>query len=40
MKDYSLKSGEHQTGSTVADIRRDPTVRYELAVSMIAESLP
>lgn len=40
MKDYSLLSGERQTGRTVAEIRRDHTVRYEFAVRMIGASLP
>lgn len=35
LKDYSLHSGERQTGSSLIDIRRDHTVRYELAVQLL-----
>lgn len=33
MKDYSLQGSELQTGSPVAEIRRDHTLCYETAVS-------
>jgi len=35
-KDYSLHSGERQTGRTLQDIRRDHVARYELAERIIA----
>lgn len=35
-KDYSLHSGERQTGCTLQDIRRDHVARYELAERIIA----
>lgn len=42
-KDFSLHSGERQTGKSVLEIRRDHTVRYELAEELIrkhAQSKP
>ncbi|WP_160173999.1 class I SAM-dependent methyltransferase [Endozoicomonas montiporae] len=36
-KDYSLHSGERQTGIALEDIRLDHTVRYELAKKVIKE---
>lgn len=36
-KDFSLHSGERQIGRSLADIRRDHTVRYDLAVSLMRE---
>lgn len=34
-KDYSLQSGERQTGRTLDDIRKDHAYRYELASDLI-----
>ena len=34
VKDYSLHSGERQIGRDVGDIRRDHTLRYDLAVEL------
>lgn len=34
-KDYSLQSGERQTGRTLDEIRKDHTFRYELAADLI-----
>jgi SAM-dependent methyltransferase len=36
-KDFSLHSGERQTGRSLPDIRRDHIVRYDLAVHLIRE---
>ena len=39
-RDWSLRSSERQTGSTLADIRFDHRVRYELAADRLLERLP
>ena len=36
-KDFSLHSGERQTGRNLHDIRRDHTVRYDLALELLRE---
>lgn len=36
-KDFSLFSGERQTASTVKEIRKDHTIRYDLAIQFIKD---
>jgi SAM-dependent methyltransferase len=38
-KDYSLQSGERQTGKSASEIRYDHIARYRLAADYLAESL-
>ena len=39
-KNYSLNSGERQTGEILQNIRQDHIARYELAANIIKEFFP